>query len=167
MVSPRQEKDIIIQIIKNFKGIETSEHKIKQLAKAVCNRFGKHEIKDTKYEISIAVVDDNEIRELNRKFLNSGTNTDCISFDLSDDEDGLKVFDLIVNGEMAIRQANLRGHSSQAELMLYITHGLLHNLGFDDSTKSRALEMHKTEDKILREFGYGLVYNKDTRTQEH
>ena len=68
---------------------------------------------------------------------------------------------------MAVRQANQRGHSSEAELALYITHGLLHNLGFDDSTKKQARKMHETEDKILQEFGYGIVYNKSIKSKEH
>ncbi|MHC4437542.1 MAG: rRNA maturation RNase YbeY [Planctomycetota bacterium] len=162
MASSRQDQDIVIQITKNFNGINISPHKIRKLAKAVCNRFARDEPQDTKYEISIAIVDDNEILELNRKFLNSKAVTDCLSFDLSDGEKGGKVFDLVVNGEMAVRQVNQRKHSSEAELALYITHGLLHNLGFDDSTKSRARKMHETEDEILQEFGYGLVYNNST-----
>jgi probable rRNA maturation factor len=80
---------------------------------------------------------------------------------LSDDEvpQSPKLLELIVNGEMAVRQANLRGHSSEAELALYITHGLLHHLGFDDSTESQARKMHDMEDEILQQLGYGLVYN--------
>jgi len=167
MASSKPDQDIVIRIIRNFKDMDISPLKIKKLAKALCYRFGRHEPAGTRYEISIAIVDDNEIRELNREFLNSKATTDCLSFDLSDDEKGVKIFDLVVNGEMALRQANLRGHSSDAELALYITHGLLHNLGFDDSAKSRARKMHKTEDEILQEFGYGLVYNKDTKPKEH
>jgi probable rRNA maturation factor len=167
MASSRQEQDTVIKIINNFKNIDISPLKIKKLVKAVCNRFAGHEPQGTKYEISIAIVGDNQIRELNREFLHSKAVTDCLSFDLSDDEKGMKIFDLIVNGEMAVRQANQRGHSNEAELALYITHGLLHNLGFDDSTRSQARKMHETEDEILQEFGYGLVYNKDTKLKEH
>jgi probable rRNA maturation factor len=163
MTSFRQDQDIVIQITKNFKGIDISGNKIKKLAKAVCRRFAKPEPTDIKYQIGIVIVDDSEIQGFNREFLNSKTPTDCISFDLSDEEKGPKVFDLVVNGQMAVRQANLRGHSGEAELALYITHGLLHNLGFDDSTKSRARKMHETEDEILQEFSYGIVYNKSTR----
>jgi probable rRNA maturation factor len=165
MASSRQDQDIVIQVTKNFIGIDISGDKIKKLAKAVCRRFGRQESADIQYEVSIAIVDDNDIRQFNREFLNSEAPTDCISFDLSDDKGGAKVFDLIVNGEMAVRQANLRGHSSEAELALYVTHGLLHNLGFDDSTTSRARKMHETEDEILQEFGYGIVYNKSTRSK--
>ena len=163
MASSKQDRDIVIVITKKFKDIDISPLKIKKIAKAVCNRFARHEPQDTRYEISIAIVDDNEIRELNRQFLNSKAATDCLSFDLSDNEKRSKIFDLAVNGEMAVRQANLRGHSCEAELALYITHGLLHNLGFDDSAQNQARKMHETEDKILQEFGYGLVYNKYTR----
>ena len=165
MASSEQHRDIVIQITKKFKDIDVSPLKIKKLTKALCRRFARREPPDTKYEISIAIVDDNEIREFNRQFLNSKAPTDCLSFDLSDEEKGPKVFDLIVNGEMAARQANQIGHSSEAELALYITHGLLHNLGFDDSTKSLARKMHQTEDEILQEFGYGPVYNKSTRSK--
>ena len=167
MASSKQDPDIVIRIIKNFEDINVSPLKIKKLAKALCCRFGRNEPAETRYEISIAIVDDNEIRKLNKEFLNSKATTDCLSFDLSDDDKGLKIFDLVVNGEMAVRQANQRGHSSEAELALYITHGLLHNLGFDDSAENQARKMHETEDEILQEFGYGIVYNKDTKPKEH
>jgi probable rRNA maturation factor len=167
MASSRENQDIVIHILKNFKGVNISELKIKKLAKSLCKRFTGHKPADTKHEISITIVGDDEIRELNKQFLKSKAVTDCLSFDLSDDEEGQKMFDIVVNGEMAVRQANLRGHSSQAELALYITHGLLHNLGFDDSVKSMARKMHETEDEILQEFGYGPVYNKSTVPKEH
>ena len=167
MTSSKQEQGIVIQIIKNFKDIDISTLKIKKLTKAVCNRFARHEPKETKYEINIAIVDDNEIRQLNKQFLKRESITDCLSFDLSGDKKGPKIFDLVVNGEMAVRQANQRGHSGEAELALYITHGLLHNLGFNDVAKSQARKMHQAEDEILQEFGYGMIYNKDTMLKEH
>ena len=83
-----------------------------------------------------------------------------MSFDLSENDQPEKSFELLVNGEKALEEANVRGHSSQAELALYITHGLLHQLGFDDSDKEQAKKMHDTEDEILQQQGFGLVYNK-------
>ena len=64
---------------------------------------------------------------------------------------------------MAHRQARLRGHNAQAELALYILHGLLHNLGFDDVTAAKAAKMHKAEDDILKKFGFGVVYAAEKR----
>ena len=166
-----QDKNITIQLTEEFKQIKIPASKLMDLIKTVCGRFAQNEIKSTKYEISIVIVDDSQIRELNTRFLNRSANTDCLSFDLSDETKstgtaGLtRTYELVVNGEMAIRQANQRGHSSEAELALYITHSLLHNLGFDDSTKTGAKKMHEAEDEILQQFGYGLVYNKDVKTK--
>lgn len=159
MASPKKDQNIIVQITNNFDGLDSPASKIKKLVRAVCNRFRLSEA-----TVSIAIVDDAEIRKLNSRFLNRKSNTDCLSFDLSDKQrpKAHKLFELIVNGEMAVRQANLRGHESQAELALYITHGLLHNLGFDDATDSKARKMHDTEDNILQQLGYGFVYNKNT-----
>jgi len=161
MATAKQDQEIVIQIANNFTGIDAPPSKIKKLVRAVLDRFGL-----SKGTVSIAIVDDAEIRKLNNRFLNRKSNTDCLSFDLSDtlDSQSPKLFELIVNGEMAVRQANLRGHSSQAELALYITHGLLHNLGFDDATDSKAGKMHDMEDNILQQLGYGFVYNKNTKS---
>jgi probable rRNA maturation factor len=155
MASVRQKRDIIVQIAKNFKNIDIHPPKLKKLVKTICDRF-----KLSKATISIAIVDDTQIRKVNKQFLNKDRPTDCLSFNLSDKKtSSAKSFELIVNGEIAVRQAKLRGHSSEAELALYITHGLLHNLGFDDSTKSQAEKMHNIEDEILQQLGYGPVYN--------
>jgi probable rRNA maturation factor len=161
MASDKQKQDIVVQIAKDFKGINVCLPKLRKLVKTICNRFTRHQIQDTRCEISIAIVDDAKIRNLHTQFLNRKSTCDCLSFDLSDDEGppSNKLFELVVNGEMAVKEANLRGHSSEAELALYITHGLLHNLGFDDSTQSGAQKMHDTEDEILQQIGYGLVYN--------
>ena len=159
---------IAVQITKNFQNIDLSLSKIEKLVKAICNRF---KLKNA--TISIAIVDDTQMRKVNAQFTNHKSTTDCLSFDLSDEpcreagshrspESG-RTFELIVNGELALKEANLRGHSSEAELALYITHSLLHNLGFDDSTRNQAKKMHDTEDEILQQFGYGLVYNKGKR----
>lgn len=149
------DEKIVVQIAKDFKNIDVSLPRLKKLVKATCSRF-----KLSRATISIAIVDDTQIREVNKQFLNCNYPTDCLSFDLSDnDTDAPKSFELVVNAEMAVRQANLRAHSSEAELALYITHGLLHNLGFDDSTRDQAQKTHDTEDEILKEQGYGLVYS--------
>jgi len=173
MASAKQDQDIVIQIVGNFETTDVSLSRLEELAKTVCSRFAWPRTPQARYEVSIAIVDDAEIRQLNARFLNHKTTTDCLSFDLSDDAGTeitnrkSRVFELIVNGEMAVRQAELRGHSNEAELALYITHGLLHNLGFDDKNSDQARTMHETEDKILQQMGYGFVYNSNTRARGH
>jgi probable rRNA maturation factor len=144
---------ITVYIKREFKGIVCPSQKIKKLVQSVCRRFNLKKVM-----VSIAVVDNKQIRKLNERFLNRKKNTDCLSFDLSQMGTSPKVFDIIVNGQLAKSQAAKRGHSAQAELMLYITHGLLHNLGFDDLSISDAKKMHRLEDEILQSHGFGQVY---------
>ncbi|MHC4507412.1 MAG: rRNA maturation RNase YbeY [Planctomycetota bacterium] len=171
MSSAKHDPAMAIQITTNFRDMDVSPPRLKRLIATVCRRFGGYQGAERAYEISLGIVDDIEITKLNNQFLGRDATTDCLSFDLSDDKTpqtggNPRTLDLIVNGQMAVRQANLRGHSAEAELALYVTHGLLHNFGFDDSTRSEARKMHDAEDKILQELGYGPVYNKGTDAQE-
>jgi len=155
--------DIVIHITKNFNDIDINLSRLKKLVRVVCRRFAPDRIKNTGYEIGIAIVGNKQIRRLNKQFGKKSRSTDCLSFDLSDSEaNSPKSFELVVNAEKAVKEAKLRGHSAQAELALYIIHALLHNLGFDDSTQVKAKKMHDTEDEILQQFGFGLIYNSSS-----
>jgi rRNA maturation RNase YbeY len=160
---------IAVQITKHFEPVLADTPKLRRLVRAVCRRFGL-----TQAVIDIGIVGDAEIAVLNQRFLNHEGATDCLSFDLSDrtapgqsgrGSETRPHFELIVNGAMAGREAARRGHSAEAELALYVTHALLHHLGFDDATAAGAREMHRTEDEILQHLGYGLVYNGHARAQ--
>ena len=128
--------------------------KFRELIYQICTQFAV-----SRATISIAIVDDDAISKVNSEFLNRDTRTDVISFDLSDEGSEHRVFELVVNADKAARESAKRKHSIEAELALYITHGMLHNLGFDDEDSARSDEMHTTEDKILQQAGFGTVYN--------
>jgi probable rRNA maturation factor len=123
-------RGVTIYFRRDFKGIRFPPRKFEKLVRSVCKCFGL-----ANATVGIAVVGNNRIRKLNMQFLNRKTGTDCLSFDLSEHKDNRKWFELIVNGQRAAKEAAERGHSAQAELALYITHGLLHNLGFDDTPR--------------------------------
>lgn len=151
-----------VQITQHFEGVPADAARLEALVTAICARFDVSEA-----TVSVGIVDDAEIGALNERFLGHKGPTDCLSFDLSDDPGPQtpRVFDLIVNGQMAVREAAQRGHSSQAELALYITHGLLHQMGFDDGAAEQAEAMHRMEDEILQHTGYGVVYNTGPRSR--
>jgi probable rRNA maturation factor len=145
---------IVIHISRQIVGIKFSQERLKKLAVAVCKRF-----KVADAIINIYITGDSQMQRLNKKFLHRSSNTDCISFDLSDGRSGRRrLFDFVVNGQMAEKEAKKRGHSVEAELALYIVHCLLHNLGYSDKTVGQARKMHLAEDKILQQQGFGLVY---------
>ena len=152
---PTKKNDIVVQIACDCQILKVDLDRFEDLARAICERFNVK-----KAAISIAIVDDDTITQVNTKFLNHKNRTDVISFDLSDGADEPKNFELVVNAEQAVRQAQKRGHSREAELALYITHGLLHNLGFDDADQQQGQKMHNTEDEILQQAGFGIVYGK-------
>ena len=160
MKANKQNESIEVQISSSFEGADIDLERLTRLVKDICRQF---EVLGA--AVSIAIVDDEEMIRINKEFLRHSHATDVISFDLSDATIGTgKHFELAVNGEQALREAGERHHSIQAELSLYITHGLLHNLGFDDSTQEQAKKMHETEDEILQQQGFGFVYNNSRKT---
>ncbi|MCD4830258.1 MAG: rRNA maturation RNase YbeY [Anaerohalosphaeraceae bacterium] len=135
--------------------VKFSEDKLAEMLRQTCLRFGT-----VAAQINIAIVDNSGICEIHSQFLNSSKITDVISFDLSDDSRE-RLFDIVINAQLAEEKAGQRQVSPEAELALYALHGLLHNLGFDDIALSDAEKMHRTEDEILQEFGYGIVYSQE------
>ncbi|MCI0499803.1 MAG: rRNA maturation RNase YbeY [Planctomycetales bacterium] len=138
---------------------DIEESRLEALVRGICAQF-----KVCSATVDIRIVDDAGIIDVHRAFLGQDRTTDVISFDLSDEFEPERIFELAANVQMAGRQAARRGHSNEAELALYITHGLLHNLGFDDADLAQARAMHEMEDSILQRHGYGIVYHRDNRS---
>ena len=129
--------------------------KLEALIQNICVEFNVLNV-----DVQISIVNDTGIIEVHQKFLDKNTTTDVISFDLSDQFETARSFQIIVNADMAHRQAAKRGHSEEAELALYITHGMLHQLGYDDLEPKQARLMHEREDTILQKNGFGIIYHK-------
>jgi len=147
--------DIRVDITCNCRDLEVDFDKLRKLVQHICRRFAVD-----KAVINVAIVGDETIKKINTEFLNRPRATDVISFDLSDDLIAEQSYDLMVNAEEAARQSRKRAHSTEAELALYITHGLLHNLGFDHADETRSRKMHNMEDEILQQAGFGVIYGE-------
>lgn len=105
------------------------------------------------YALSIALVDDAAIHDLNRKHLQHDWPTDVISFPLSEPDDPVLAGELIVSAEMAAVTAREAGIDPWAELSLYVVHGLLHLCGYDDLSDRDAADMRRREGEILALLG--------------
>jgi probable rRNA maturation factor len=117
--------------------------------------------------LSIVLTDNRHIRDLNREYLNRDGLTDVISFPLEDLDwpagihtatNGGLNGEIIASAELAFQQAEATHGDAQAELLLYVVHGLLHLMGYDDRTPQGAKRMHGREDALLEEFGFAGVY---------
>jgi probable rRNA maturation factor len=104
--------------------------------------------------IEIAVVSDSEIARLNRKHLDHRGPTDVLSFDMGGGKElsGL----IVVSADTARRRARELGHATQAELGLYLAHGLLHLLEYDDHRPGDRRKMHERQGELLAQFGMKL-----------
>ena len=105
-------------------------------------------------EISIAVVSDERIHELNHQYLRHDYPTDVLSFILDHDQDKRSLDgEIIVSADHAAAQAVQYGWSPRDELLLYVIHGCLHLVGYDDTTAESKQAMRQAEEKYLRQFG--------------
>lgn len=116
---------------------------------------------DKDYEVSIILVDANQIHEINRDYRNIDRPTDVISFALKDSEDAffldeldLELGDIFINYEAVINQAKEYGHSECREISFLCTHGLLHLLGYDHMNEEDEKEMFGLQDVILDGFTF-------------
>ena len=103
-------------------------------------------------EVDVAVVGREEMASLNGRFLGRRRPTDVLSFDLSGAGPGPRVAQIIVCSDVARAEAAARGLAPQHELLLYVVHGLLHLLGYDDQAAPAADRMHQREEALLAEF---------------
>jgi len=108
-------------------------------------------------EMTILLVNDKKIRDLNKKFRGQDKATDVLSF--SQKEGGKIILpkqakdylgDIIISYPQIKRQAQKFKHSIKKELALISIHGFLHLLGYEDETKSGYKKMAKIQEKILK-----------------
>ena len=103
-------------------------------------------------EVDVAVVDARQMAAMNRRYLRHAGATDVLSFDLSEAGVAALSVQLIVCGDVAVAAAAERHLRPQHELLLYVIHGLLHLLGYDDGAGPAARRMHAREQALLAEF---------------
>ena len=100
----------------------------------------------------VMLVKDEGIRRLNRKYFGRNRATDVIAFPM---EDEYLLGDVAVSVDTAKRQCRAYGNTVERELMTLAVHGMLHLLGYDDSTAKRRAEMDKTAEKMLESLRKG------------
>jgi len=107
-------------------------------------------------ELSIAVTDDETVRELNRRYRHENAATDVLSFSLEEPSgfpaarSGPRPLgEVVISYPTARRQAEAAGHGIEAELAHLLVHGILHLLGYDHESPREAREMRAREEALL------------------
>ena len=101
----------------------------------------------TEDNLTVVLVDDKQIAELNERFHKMSGPTDILTFDYGP---GTVTGELIVSVEHAVSQAKRFRTTPSRELVLYIIHGILHLHGHNDRTPRQRARMRVAERRHLR-----------------
>lgn len=144
-----------------------SEQELLALARFVLKEEGITRV----CELSISLVDDEEMARLNETLRGVESPTDVLSIELEgpdetplfEDEPCL-LGDIILDPAYIARQARCFGTTEKAETTLLFVHGLLHLLGYDHEEEADACRMEAKEDAIVeRASGGALTHAQMTR----
>lgn len=98
--------------------------------------------------ITVAIITDLEITDINRRFLGKDRPADVLAFLYGDDPDG-EAGEIIVSADTARRVASTVNESAGRELLRYCVHGFLHLCGFDDQTPADRKVMTERQEELL------------------
>lgn len=151
-----------LDIIWEFQISEVEEKKLTALLeKGIKEVLRLHEGTEDA-EVSLTLVDNVRIHELNREYRGVDRPTDVLSFALMEaheDEPEIIGFedealgDIIISVERAREQAEEYGHSLEREMVYLAVHGVLHLLGYDHEHDEEKSEMRAEEEKIMKLLG--------------
>lgn len=141
---------------------ETDEIIDKKLLNKVASFALVHE-KVEKALVNIIIVDNVEIRKINKEYRGIDRETDVISFALEDDNTFIELpirvlGDIYISIDKVKSQAIEYGHSEKREICFLTVHGILHLLGYDHMNPDEEKIMFDKQDKILDELDIRREY---------
>ena len=136
-----------IEIANEQSALAVDEARIRQAAEVIFREAGFSD-----GSLSVAVVDDPTIHALNRQYLQHDYPTDVLSFLLEQEGPRLEG-EVIVSADTAIRVARQLDWPPADELLLYVVHGTLHLVGYDDLEAHLLADMRDAERRVLAQFG--------------
>ena len=133
-------------------------HSLRALIKNAVNESLKYENFERPCEVSVTLVDNLRIHELNLEHRGIDRPTDVLSFPMFDEDfdDGELCIlgDIVISLEQAKKQAEEYGHSFERETAFLTVHSMLHLLGYDhEEGKAEESEMFEKQEEILKTMG--------------
>lgn len=145
-----------MQIFLSFEGFDLAPEKITYIEKTINTAALLHDIPATS-SVSLTIVGEEEIQEINRDYRGIDAVTDVISFALDEGEEfciagGSEeqlLGEIVICLSRAKEQAQEYGHSFERELCYLTAHGMLHLLGYDHILENDKKIMRDEEEKIM------------------
>ncbi len=116
--------------------------------------------------ISMALIDDATMHELNRRFLKHDEPTDVLTFPGPTATPGRLEGEILISTDTAARCAGDLGIRVEGEILLYFIHGVLHLLGYDDQQPTDAARMREMERLFLEQAGFAYLFDSDDLVDE-
>ncbi|MFM7948960.1 MAG: rRNA maturation RNase YbeY [Actinomycetales bacterium] len=138
----------------NLTNFSMDEEILKSLANFALQKLGIH----PDSELSISLVDEDEMSSLHMRWLNESGPTDVLSFPMDELKPESAVNgpgilgDIVLCPKFAEAQAKSAGQTLEKEVELLMVHGVLHLLGFDHRESDEKTIMFSQQDEILREW---------------
>ncbi|MDR1958825.1 MAG: rRNA maturation RNase YbeY [Planctomycetaceae bacterium] len=146
MTPKKNEKTLTVKIINEQEETPMDFAAVKEVCRQICL-----DAKIRHGRIEILITDNSRIHELNRQFLQHDYPTDVISFDMG----SRNSFEgcIAVSAEMARERCAEFHWNAHEELLLYIIHGTLHLIGYDDHSPHDIQEIREKETFYLKTLG--------------
>jgi probable rRNA maturation factor len=133
--------------------------RVRELASHVRGELKLHPMVD----VGIIFVDEEPMTELHIKWMDEPGPTDVLSFPMDELRPGSDLVpspegvlgDIVVCPQVAMRQAETAGHSTINEILMLVTHGMLHLVGFDHAEPDEEKEMFALQADLLKSFYAG------------
>ncbi len=138
--------------INNKAGYELDIDSVRIVVEKVLKHFNREE-----FNVSLALVDDSEIQELNKTYRGKDESTDVLSFPAETEE--LKDYflgEIVINYQQTKRQAKDFDNSPKQEFVFILVHGLLHLLGYEDESREDREKMIKTGEDLIKELSISI-----------
>ncbi len=135
---------------------------LRMLIRRCCNAVLRMEEFPGSVEVSVTLVNNKQIRELNSIYREIDRVTDVLSFPMgengkydTDPTTGAKILgDIVISMEKAVEQAERFDHSLQREVGYLTAHSMLHLLGYDHEDNGlQRLRMREKEEKVMTMLG--------------
>ena len=137
--------------VTNRSGVAAPEREIESLLTFGISYMDLH----PECELSVTFVDDQEMEELHIKWMDEPGTTDVLSFPMDTPEgknDPVMLGDIVIDPLVAAHQAATAGHSTEHEIFILASHGLLHILGYDHADKDEEKVMFDLQETIVKKW---------------
>lgn len=137
--------------VTNRSGVKAPESEVESLLVFALDYMELH----PECELSVTFVDDAEMEELHIKWMDEPGTTDVLSFPMDMPEgrdDAVTLGDIVIDPIVAAEQAASAGHSTEHEIYILASHGLLHILGYDHADTDEEKIMFELQETIVKKW---------------